>query len=131
MYSVLNKFSPGMFYYSVFVVTVHMINFSFVYTTFLTAFTQFMGTYFSFSLDYGSLFFLFLEMQRTKHFSERRGPDSIYHKIYPTSENVPKCYGLPKIHKKDSPLRPIESLDWKYIVQDGQVLGGDTEPCDR
>ena len=35
--------------------------------------------------------------------------DQLYHKIYPTSEEVPKFYGLPKIHKKDAPLRPIVS----------------------
>ena len=35
--------------------------------------------------------------------------DNAYHKIYPTSEDVPKFYGLPKIHIKDSPLRPIVS----------------------
>ena len=29
--------------------------------------------------------------------------------LYPTSENHPKFYGLPKIHKKDAPLRPIVS----------------------
>ena len=34
---------------------------------------------------------------------------SVYHKIYPTSEDVSKFYGLPKIHKKDSPQRPIVS----------------------
>jgi len=32
-----------------------------------------------------------------------------YHKIYPTTETPPKFYGLPKIHKKDNPLRPIVS----------------------
>jgi len=30
-------------------------------------------------------------------------------KIYPRSWEVPKLYGLPKIHKKDYPLRPIVS----------------------
>ena len=30
-------------------------------------------------------------------------------KIYLTSEEVPKFYGLPKIHKKGTPLRPIVS----------------------
>jgi hypothetical protein len=36
-------------------------------------------------------------------------PKDLYHRIYPTSEEVPKFYGLPKIHKKDTPLRPIVS----------------------
>ena len=35
--------------------------------------------------------------------------DSIYRRMYPTSESSPKFYGLPKIHKKDIPLRPIVS----------------------
>ena len=34
---------------------------------------------------------------------------STYFKLYPTSETVPKFYGLPKIHKEDCPLRPIVS----------------------
>ena len=33
----------------------------------------------------------------------------LYYRLYPTSENVPKFYGLPKIHKKNTPLRPIVS----------------------
>ena len=32
--------------------------------------------------------------------------DNVYQKIYPTSEDVPKFYGLLKSHRKDSPLRP-------------------------
>ncbi|XP_072033573.1 uncharacterized protein [Amphiura filiformis] len=30
-----------------------------------------------------------------------------YRKLYPTTESPPKFYGLPKVHKKDIPLRPI------------------------
>ena len=40
---------------------------------------------------------------------EGRIPDSLYNQLYPTAENIPKFYGLPKIHKKDAPLRPIVS----------------------
>ena len=29
--------------------------------------------------------------------------DNVYHKIYPSSEDVPKFHGLPKIHKKMNP----------------------------
>ena len=36
-------------------------------------------------------------------------PEKLYHKLYPTSEIPPKFYGLPKIHKKEVPLRPIVS----------------------
>ena len=32
-----------------------------------------------------------------------------YRKLYPTTESPPKFYGLPKVHKKDTPLRPIVS----------------------
>ncbi|XP_072050079.1 uncharacterized protein [Amphiura filiformis] len=32
-----------------------------------------------------------------------------YRQLYPTTETPPKFYGLPKIHKKDTPLRPIVS----------------------
>ena len=35
--------------------------------------------------------------------------DFLYSQLYPTAENIPKFYGLPKIHKKDAPLRPIVS----------------------
>ena len=35
--------------------------------------------------------------------------DTLYHRIYPTSEEVPKFYGLPKIHKQGATLRPIVS----------------------
>ena len=35
--------------------------------------------------------------------------DNIYRRMYPTGASSPKFYGLPKIHKKDIPLRPIVS----------------------
>ena len=35
--------------------------------------------------------------------------DKTYKFMYPTSEEVPKLYGLPKIHKPSVPLRPIVS----------------------
>ena len=34
---------------------------------------------------------------------EERIPNYLYNQLYPTAENVPKFYGLPKIHKKDVP----------------------------
>ena len=34
---------------------------------------------------------------------------TLYDKMYPTTEEVPKFYGTPKIHKKQYPLRPIVS----------------------
>ena len=36
-------------------------------------------------------------------------PAHIYQQMYPKSENPPKLYGTPKIHKKETPLRPIVS----------------------
>ena len=33
--------------------------------------------------------------------------DEKYKKMYPTGAGTPKFYGLPKIHKQDTPLRPI------------------------
>ena len=35
--------------------------------------------------------------------------EALYKKLYPTGAGVPKFYGLPKIHKKGTPLRPIVS----------------------
>ena len=40
---------------------------------------------------------------------ESRIPDYLYNQLHPTAENVPKFYGLPKIHKKDATLRRIVS----------------------
>ena len=34
-------------------------------------------------------------------------PTPLRHFIYPASEEIPKMYGLPKIHKANVPLRPI------------------------
>ena len=45
----------------------------------------------------------------TRAIKEERIPNYLYNQLYPTAENVPKFYGLPKIHKKDVPLRPIVS----------------------
>ena len=35
--------------------------------------------------------------------------DQLYKKMYPTGAVAPKFYGLPKINKRDIPLRPIVS----------------------
>ena len=35
--------------------------------------------------------------------------EKTYKKMYPTGTSGPKFYGLPKIHKKEIPLRPIVS----------------------
>ena len=35
--------------------------------------------------------------------------ETTYKKLYPTGATTPTYYGLPKVHKKDTPLRPIVS----------------------
>ena len=35
--------------------------------------------------------------------------DKLYKKMEPTGAVAPKFYGIPKIHKRDTPLRPIVS----------------------
>ena len=49
---------------------------------------------------------------------EGRISQALYRQIYPTSDQPPKFYGLPKIHKPEMPLRPIVSGN-----------GSVTEPC--
>ena len=41
--------------------------------------------------------------------TEGRLEDHAYKKMNPTGASSPKLYGLPKIHKKNTPLRPIVS----------------------
>ena len=36
--------------------------------------------------------------------------DATYRKLHPTSKQPPRMYGLPKIHKPGTPLRPIVSF---------------------
>ena len=37
--------------------------------------------------------------------------------LYPTAEIVPRIYGSPKIHKKDTPLRPIIWLHGLHRIE--------------
>ena len=47
----------------------------------------------------------------------------IYYKIYLTPEAVPKCYGLPKIHKNNIAASKTESVKCRqYNLQHGQIL---------
>ena len=50
----------------------------------------------------------------------------LYHKLYP-GETVPKFYGLPKIHKENSPLRPIvssvDSVTYNVAKHLGNITG--------
>ena len=41
--------------------------------------------------------------------SEGEIDEALYKKLYPTGTGSPKFYGLPKIHKEETPLRPIVS----------------------
>ena len=41
--------------------------------------------------------------------NEKTISDKLYHRLYPTSDLPARFYGLPKIHKRDVPLRPIVS----------------------
>ena len=39
--------------------------------------------------------------------ASRNLDETYYRRLYPTSAVIPRFYGLPKVHKKDAPLRPI------------------------
>ena len=49
------------------------------------------------------------QKNRLKNILRGRLEENIYKKMYPTGTSSPKLYGLPKIHKKNIPLRPIVS----------------------
>ena len=40
---------------------------------------------------------------------DTRMEDTTYRRMYPTGAVIPKFYGLPKVHKENTPLRPIVS----------------------
>ena len=54
--------------------------------------------------------------------------EALYKKLYPTGAGVPKFYGLPKIHKRETPLRPIVSSIGAVSYQTSKELGQDLEP---
>ncbi|CAH8467852.1 unnamed protein product, partial [Dicrocoelium dendriticum] len=55
-----------------------------------------------------------IETQITKSLQELRTKgyisDALYDSLRPSGTNVPRLYGLPKIHKANIPLRPILSM---------------------
>ena len=53
---------------------------------------------------------------------------NLYNQLYPTAENVPKFYGLPKIHKKDVPLRPIVSSIGSMMYDTAKFLAKIMKP---
>ncbi|XP_078347130.1 uncharacterized protein LOC144632375 [Oculina patagonica] len=59
---------------------------------------------------------------------EEKIPGYLYNQLYPTAENVPKFYGLPKIHKKDAPLRPIVSSIGSVMYDTAKFLAKIMKP---
>ncbi|KAL9986803.1 hypothetical protein ACROYT_G001002 [Oculina patagonica] len=59
---------------------------------------------------------------------EGKIPGYLYNQLYPTAENVPKFYGLPKIHKKDAPLRPIVSSIGSVMYDTAKFLAKIMKP---
>ena len=51
-----------------------------------------------------------------------------YYRIYPTSETVPKFYGLPKVHKNNVPLRPIVSSIGSITYKTAKFLASILSP---
>ena len=54
--------------------------------------------------------------------------NSIYRKVYPTSAVPTKFYGLPKIHKVGTPLRPIVSSRGSITYGVAKVFSGIIHP---
>ena len=51
-----------------------------------------------------------------------------WRRLYPTSEEHPKFYGLPKVHKKGNPLRPIVSSVGSLTYQSARLLANILSP---
>ena len=64
--------------------------------------------------------------RRTK--AETGLQDNIYKKMYPTGVSPAKFYGLPKIHKKNIPLRPIVSIIGSVAYGVAKVLAEIIKP---
>ena len=54
-----------------------------------------------------------------------------YKKMYPTGSGAPKFYGLPKIHKQDTPLRPIVSSIGTAVTATAKELAKILKPLVR
>ena len=60
-----------------------------------------------------------------KDFKERRVITSDLHeKLYPTVDRPTRFYGLPKVHKANSPLRPHCELHWCHYICQCKIFGG-------
>ena len=54
--------------------------------------------------------------------------DATYRKLRPTSKQPPRMYGLPKIHKLGTPLRPIVSCTSSFAYNLSKHLAGILSP---
>ena len=54
--------------------------------------------------------------------------ESTYKRLYPTGTATPKYYGLPKVYKKDIPLRPIVSSIGPVTYETAKVLSRILKP---
>ena len=54
--------------------------------------------------------------------------ENIYRKMYPTGASPPRFYGLPKIHKKNIPLRPIVSSIGSVAYGVAKILANIIKP---
>jgi len=51
-----------------------------------------------------------------------------YSKIHPTAAITPTLYGLPKVHKNDTPMRSILSSVGSGVTDGGEGAGGQMPP---
>ena len=67
-------------------------------------------------------------MNILKTIKTKRGiSEALYRKLYPTGAGSPKFYGIPKIHKKEIPLRPIVSSNRSSQLCNIKRAGQDLE----
>lgn len=71
---------------------------------------------------------VYLRTFHPKEESKRRIPDAVYKKILPSGSRAGVLYGLPKVHKKGSPLRPIISAVKTYNYELAKYLDGILKP---
>ena len=55
-------------------------------------------------------------------------PMETHRKVYPTVDQPPRFYGLPKIHKQNTPLRPIVSSIGSITYECARYLAGILSP---
>ena len=60
--------------------------------------------------------------------SEGGMSDATYKRLYPTGAGSPKFYGLPKVHKQGTPLRPIVSSIGAATYQTSKELSRILKP---